>query len=239
MEFFSIGRTVSIFITLLVTLERYVAIAYPLQVRTWCGLRKTRYYAFSLIIFGMLSNFPRYTSLYVGSNIFSGEYGGSDFQVDLPCLSNFEYMWLPMSLSVIWNVSWNITTISYVIEYWIPCPLLIIFNYLSYRRVKMLSEERQGISSTQKKDLQAVKMFFPVVGFMFICNIWPTFALVVIQIWGILHRETWMIMIFAVCLNSSVNLWIYYFKGTAFRSKTREFVFQLKSKMSTSSSSSS
>lgn len=55
-----IAQTVTVYLTLTVTLERFVAVCHPLQARSLCTYGRARLYVVLIIIFSTLYNLPRF-----------------------------------------------------------------------------------------------------------------------------------------------------------------------------------
>lgn len=55
----SAAQTASIYLTLIISFERYVAVCYPLHLKTLCTKRRTKLYIFLCIIFAITFNFLR------------------------------------------------------------------------------------------------------------------------------------------------------------------------------------
>uniref|UniRef100_A0A182SM78 G-protein coupled receptors family 1 profile domain-containing protein n=1 Tax=Anopheles maculatus TaxID=74869 RepID=A0A182SM78_9DIPT len=55
-----IAQTASVYLTLTVTLERYVAVCHPLRARALCTYGRARLYVVGILIFSILYNLPRF-----------------------------------------------------------------------------------------------------------------------------------------------------------------------------------
>lgn len=135
------------------------------------------------IFLAILISIPRYTSLYIGDNICSSQKGG----LDVPSLRDSEYIYLPTRFYSLWNGTFK--GVHNQMEYWIPIPLLFLFYYLSYKKMKQLCEKRQQMNCTHRQELQATKMFVPEAVLLLCCNLWPTIAFVIMLTRKIFHRE--------------------------------------------------
>lgn len=63
-----IVQTASVYLTLCVTLERFVAVCHPLRARSLCTYGRARIYVFVIIIFSVLYNLPRFWEVSHASN---------------------------------------------------------------------------------------------------------------------------------------------------------------------------
>ena len=55
-----IAQTGSVYLTLCVTIERYVAVCLPLKARSLCTFGRARYYVLCIGVFALLYNIPRF-----------------------------------------------------------------------------------------------------------------------------------------------------------------------------------
>lgn len=72
----------------------------------------------------------------------------------------------------------------------------------------------------QKVEMRAVRLFYPVVVVLFVCNIIPIVHITFIFN-GIIYRELHIGMFTSFALNSAANMPIYYCKGSSFRQETK------------------
>jgi len=55
-----IAQTGSVYLTLTVTLERYVAVCHPLRARSLCTYGRARIYVLLIVVFAVIYNLPRF-----------------------------------------------------------------------------------------------------------------------------------------------------------------------------------
>lgn len=91
---------------------------------------------------------------------------------------------------------------------------------MKIRKTERRQSER-SLPSSMTGDIRAVRMFAPVVVFLFLCNIEPMIATVLWNYKKIVYRELYIGLGLASVLNSSVNLPIYYLKGESLREEIR------------------
>ncbi len=72
-------------------------------------------------------------------------------------------------------------------------------------------------------EIQAAKMFLPVVIVLFLCNIAP-FLYYFFILKGIIYRELGIGCALSYVVNSAANLPIYYFGGTNFKQEALHFI---------------
>lgn len=133
---FLIGRSTSFYLTVLITVERYLVIVYPIRSRLWFSRTKSKLQVLAILIYITLLFMPRYTSVYVGENIFNDDQDG----LDIPSLKEFKYIFMPTKWHIIWL---NILGESYdfflhVVKFWLPNFCLLIFNIWSVKQVMYL-----------------------------------------------------------------------------------------------------
>ncbi|CAL8103641.1 unnamed protein product [Orchesella dallaii] len=204
-------RSGSTFMTVLITIERYLVIAFPMKSTTLFTSRKTKVMALFVPILAMILSIPRFSSMYVDQNDIA----------DIPSTRELTHIIRSTKLDKFWYVT--LLAVHDQIDYWLPLPILLLFNILSFRHVQRISNKRKemNMSKRQKKDIRAVKMFLPVVIVLFLCNIEVVINYVVVLFLNIVSRELYMGLLFSVAVNSSANLPIYYFREGRFKTETR------------------
>lgn len=98
--------------------------------------------------------------------------------------------------------------------------------YADLIQIRRFASKRQDMKVGQRKEIRAVKMFFPVVVVLFLCNIIPYIHYGLIRS-GVIYRELQMSMYASFALNSAANLPIYYYKGPGFKNETRAVLMQM------------
>lgn len=200
--------------TVLITLERYLIIAFPTRTRTWFTARNTKFLIAGVYFFtSVFLAFPRYTAFKIVPN---------DFGRHIPSLKSWSHIMVSTSLTHFWYKTMG----GYYskIDYFVPLPLLLFLNLLVFIEIRKFAMRRKEMNVRQEKEIRAVKMFIPVVVVLFLCNIEPYLHYYHIIKDGIVYREHFLGVFLSVAVNSSVNLPIYYFKGSSFRGEVRELL---------------
>lgn len=197
--------------TFLITLERYLVISCPQRSLGWFTVSKTKMYILCVYVFALLMGLPRFLSLFVMEN---------DISPDIPCLGNQKYLILATSMRDFWFH--HMKTFYDKIDFWVLLPLLLFLNILLFLEVRKFAKRRKELNIKQIKEIKAVKMFVPVVIVLFVCNIEPFAHYYNIAVRGKIFREQYLADLLSITVNSSVNLPIYYFKGSSFKSHLKD-----------------
>ncbi|CAL8103638.1 unnamed protein product [Orchesella dallaii] len=208
--FMYFARSGSTFTTMLITIERYLIIAYPVKSANLFTSRRAKILSFFIPILAAILTFPRFT-MYVDTNDLT----------DIPSISKLTHIIRATELNKFFYVTLN--TIHSKIDFWLPLPVLLFFNILSFRHVRRIAKKRNemNLSRNQKKDIRAVKMFLPVVVVLFLCNVEFVITYIIILHHRIVYRELLTLLFLFVAINSSANLPIYYFREAQFKAETR------------------
>lgn len=118
------AQTASIYLTLMVSLERYVAVCHPLRARALCTYGRSKFYVIFCIVFAVLYNFVKLWETRVWP--YESEEFGLIFCVGPTELRND-------SLYITIYIHWCYL----IVNYFIPFIGLLIFNILIYRQVRL------------------------------------------------------------------------------------------------------
>jgi len=200
------GRSISTFITMLITTERYLKIAFPIQSQNWIIGRRTKFFAFLMLLLAIFVTIPRITSVYVASN---------KLYKDVPSMTHFSHVILTTPQNEFWYKT--LGSVHVLIDFWVPLPYLLVLNFLSLKEIWELGKRRKELNMRQRKDMQAVQMFLPVISVLLCCNMVPIVHFVVLQYFGIIYNEFHMMTILSMAVNAAVNFPIYYFRAASFK----------------------
>jgi hypothetical protein len=199
-----IVQTASCYLTLTVTLERYVAVCHPLRARALCTYGRARIYVIVILIFSICYNIPRF------------------LEVDLKEFwdEEFEFIYCIVATDLRANLTYiniYIHWLYLVFIYFIPFSGLFFFNAMIYRQVRKANRERQRLSRTEKREIGLATMLFCVVIVFLCCNI---LALLISSIEAF-TQEIYDPLVktsnLLVTINSSVNFIIYVTFGEKFK----------------------
>lgn len=119
-----IAQTVSVYLTLTVTLERFVAVCHPLQARSLCTYGRARLYVILIIAFSTLYNLPRFWEVGLVEE-YSKELNSTIYSVAPTSLrDNHIYI----SLYIHW--------LYLIFMYFLPFSCLAVLNTAIYRQVR-------------------------------------------------------------------------------------------------------
>lgn len=119
-----IAQTVSVYLTLTVTLERFVAVCHPLRARSLCTYGRARLYVVLIIVFSTLYNLSRFWEITV---------------VEVPGPAPNTTVFMPQSSGLRRNkiyISVYIHWLYMVFIYFLPFSFLAVLNGAIYRQVR-------------------------------------------------------------------------------------------------------
>lgn len=202
----TIAHTASIYMTLLISIERYIAVCHPLKAKALCT--KNRAKATVLIVFFLsgIYNIPRFYE-----NMLLEKTDGSETYYSL------QYTFLRKNeLFVTIYIHW----LYFFFIFLIPLTGIISLNLMIYRKVKALNRLRIKLTRMQIQEINLTPMLFCIVIVFFLCS----FLSVIVNILEaffveFLTKNSWLVPLsnFLVAVNSSVNFIIYVLLVEKFR----------------------
>lgn len=134
-----IAQTGSAYLTLCVTLERYVAVCLPLQARSLCTYTRACWYVFGITLFAGVYNLPRFWEVSWYS-YFDPEVNQTRTDIIPTALRDNQVY-----------ISVYITWMYLVVMYIIPFCSLAVFNLIIYHEVRRANSERARLTRLQQK----------------------------------------------------------------------------------------
>jgi hypothetical protein len=119
-----IAQTVSVYLTLTVTLERFVAVCHPLQVRSLCTYGRARLYVILIIVFSTLYNLPRFWEVQLVELPYEPKYNTTLYEVSMTDLRVN-----PVYISI--YIHW----LYLIFIYFLPFTSLAVLNAAIYQQV--------------------------------------------------------------------------------------------------------
>ncbi|KAF6205267.1 hypothetical protein GE061_019436 [Apolygus lucorum] len=200
-----IAQTVTVYLTLTVTLERFVAVCHPLQARRLCTYGRARIYVILVIIFSVAYNLSRFWEV----NIVEAFDPAMNMTVYSPEPTEMRKNPQYISIYINWLYLFFI--------YFFPFTCLAILNTAIYRQVRKANRERQKLSRLQKKEIGLATMLLCVVIVFFLCNILALVVNILESFYCIIFDQMVQMNNLLVTINSSVNFVIYVIFGEKFK----------------------
>lgn len=132
----TITHTASIWLTTLLALQRYICVSYPLNVRLWCGIKRTYIFAFFIFILAIgchLSRFFEYT--YTRTSVQSLLDPNQEITTCFRTPSDFVDEVYVVAYSWVRAIAVNI----------IPCVAMIVFSTIMLVRIRVAEKRRHTI----------------------------------------------------------------------------------------------
>ncbi|CAG9818443.1 unnamed protein product [Phaedon cochleariae] len=206
----TVAQTASVYLTLVVSLERFVAVCHPLRAKSLCTYGRARIYVIAIIAFSAAYNLPRLWEAAI--------------QKEWSSVHN-ETVYCPQSTPFRDDPAYRAIYIHWlylICMYLLPFGMLAVLNASIYRQVLRANKERQRLSRHQKREIGLATMLLGVVVVFFICNILPL-VINIIETFELRIRFDLIYLIHTsnllVTINSSVNFLIYVIFGEKFKSR--------------------
>lgn len=200
----SAAQTASIYLTLMVSLERYVAVCHPLRARALCTYGRSKFYVIFCAVFGVLYNVVRLWEIEVIA--YQHPQLGLIFCVAPTALR------LDAQYKKIY-IHWGYL----MINYFIPFIGLLVFNVMIYNQVRKANKERQRLSRTEKREIGLATMLLCVVIVFFLFNVLALYINIKEAFFDVYQVDVISVSNLLVTLNSSVNFIIYVIFGEKFK----------------------
>lgn len=199
------AQMVSVYLTLTVTLERFVAVCHPLRARSLCTYGRARWYVIVIIIFSFVYNLPRFWEV---SLI---RYTHHEYNISVYCVqaSNMRSQTLYITVYIHW--------LYLVFLYFLPFTSLAVLNSCIYKQVRRANAERQRLSRLQRREIGLATMLLCVVVVFFLCNILALVTNILEAFYEIIEDPLVKTSNLLVTINSSVNFIIYVIFGEKFK----------------------
>ncbi|XP_011879606.1 PREDICTED: FMRFamide receptor [Vollenhovia emeryi] len=200
-----IAQFVTVYLTLTVTLERYIAVCHPLKARSFCTYGRAQVAVLVIVIVAFIYNLPKFWEI----EVFHERHW--KYNITVYCVSPTELR------SNDYYVTLYIHWMYFFVYYMFPFIALLIFNTAIYRRVRKANRDLQQLSRHQRREIGLATMLMCVVVVFLICNILPMVSNA--HETFIADPPQWMVQIgnLLVTINSSINFIIYVIFGRKFK----------------------
>ncbi|XP_047351438.1 FMRFamide receptor [Vespa velutina] len=199
------AQIATVYLTLTVTIERYIAVCHPLKARSFCTCGRARLAFLSIVTFATIYNIPKFLEI----EIYSEKHW--KYNVVIYCLRPAPLR--DNNIYVTIYVHW----MYFFVCYTIPLFALIIFNMAIYRRVRKANRDLQQLTHHQRREIGLATMLLCVVIVFVICNILPLTSNIFETF--IYDPPRWLVQVgnLLVTINSSINFIIYVIFGRKFK----------------------
>lgn len=203
----NVAQTMSVYLTLIVTVERWVAVCHPFRAKALCTSSRARWYVLGTALFALAYNAPKFFE----AEVYRVE--GADGDA-VYCVRAYTAFRNPTYVVV--YIHWMYLLVMYIV----PFSALAALNACIVRQVRRAQAERARLSRVQRRELGLATMLLVVVLVFFLCNVLPlvTNAFEVFEgdefenLDPLVKTSNLLVMI-----NSSVNFVIYVIFGEKFK----------------------
>ncbi|KOC65978.1 FMRFamide receptor [Habropoda laboriosa] len=203
------AQIATVYLTLTVTLERYIAVCHPLKARSFCTYGRAQLAVLVIVIFSFMYNLPKFWEVDFYTEVHW------KYNVTVYCLYPADLR--SNDLYVTLYVHWMYFFICYLF----PFLALVIFNAAIYQRVgktvRKANRDLQQLSRHQRREIGLATMLLCVVIVFLICNILPLASN--IHETFLNDPPLWLVQTgnLLVTINSSINFIIYVIFGRKFK----------------------
>lgn len=198
------AQTGSVWTTVGVTVERYVAVCHPLKARFLCTYRRARVFNLLICIFALCYNIPRFWEISI-RQVIDPETNSS---VYIAHASVFRKNKLYYEVYYIW--------LYLFVMYFIPFLTLAVLNVFIWKAVQHANKDRQRLTRREEKEIGLAMMLICVVAIFFVCNILALIANI-LEYFDIVIPSLVRVSNLLVTFNSSINFVIYCIFGQKFK----------------------
>lgn len=208
-----IAQTASVYMTFIVTLERYIAVCHPLKARALCTYGRAKHYFIVCIIFSVLYNIPRFWEVGVVSFPIDEDVKRRNHISEnvIYCVRATELRQDSSYINI--YIHWCYLIVIYVL----PFLNLAILNCLIYRQIKRANRERQRLSRSEQREISLATMLVCVVIVFFVFNFLACYLSILEAFYREIKNNLTKISNLLVTINSSANFIIYVIFGEKFK----------------------
>lgn len=224
-----IAHTVTIYITVLVTLNRYYAISIPMQgkpIKSFAFMNNTKLQLILVLIFAVVYNIPRFFEHHqIGEKTVNSTKNGVNKSE-----SNFTVEAVHLGDSKLYQIIYS-NILYFPVMYIVPLVSLFYLNVKLIKGLKALKRRKEALTGHRQKD-DNITIVIIVIVFVFILCQTPALANQIL--WAVtvdnpelrkcghFHFYYTLISDALVVLNSSTNFLVYCLFGKTFRKVFRE-----------------
>ncbi len=123
------GRTGSLYIVVLITVERYLVVTHPLKMKIYMSVYKTRVVASLTCLVAVLSSLPRYFSVSLEVNQHFVKHDITQLE-DFPYLFHSTWLGLLFFKRMVW-----LGRLHFLLDFLLPLPILLVLNVMLFVKV--------------------------------------------------------------------------------------------------------
>ncbi|XP_021205141.1 FMRFamide receptor isoform X1 [Bombyx mori] len=153
------AQTMSVYLTLIVTVERWVAVCHPFRAKSLCTSSRARWYVLGTAAFALAYNAPKFLEAEVVTRSVDGE--------PVYCVTADLHFRTETYIVV------YIHSLYMIVMYIVPFSALAALNACIVRQVRRAQAERARLSRVQRRELGLATMLLVVVLVFFLCNLLP------------------------------------------------------------------
>ncbi|KAF6202605.1 hypothetical protein GE061_003003 [Apolygus lucorum] len=211
------ASTASMYLTLLLTVERSVCIFNPFRFKEWCSYTRTCKFVLTVVIFSILSNLGKLCWERRVERYFKAILDGEEFTMYKEVETELYHNPIYVEVVLVWMVI--------VLKYLVPLTSIITLNAITYIKLKKVNKERHTMTESQKNENKLTRMIIYVVleflvftsytAFAAMSNLFPSVRLPFDS-----HGQVYLYYQFRELLNSlnsSVNFITYFISWPPFR----------------------
>lgn len=192
----TMAQTISVYMTFLISLERYIAVCHALKARSLCTQSRTKHCIYFITLVSLLYNVPKVFEIKLIEG--TDEDFGTFYCVSASSL-RINKVYITVYIHWLYFIFMNL----------IPLSGITYFNLMIYCKVRSVNRLRLKLTNKEMQDIKLTSMLFCVVTVFLSCNFLACLTNILESIWKIHNDRLTKTSNFFVTLNSSVNFVIY------------------------------
>ncbi|CAL8089498.1 unnamed protein product [Orchesella dallaii] len=210
------AHTGSTYFTMIVAIDRYISINWPVEARFLCTRRRAVVSMIGVFLFSILYNIPRWFEFHTEDFPCPKADLNNDNATSLSSCTVYKMEQSQLRSDPeykLYYIFWSY----FVIMFLVPFTSLSYFNFTIFTAIKRSSKARQKMTSQQKRDASFALMLFSVVIVFLVCSV-DYLILDILSYLRIPYDSFWdKLGNFLLSLNSAANFIIYCAFGKKFR----------------------
>ncbi|XP_034483753.1 FMRFamide receptor-like [Drosophila innubila] len=200
-----IAQTASIYVILMVTVERYVAVCHPLKAREFCTYRRAKISFIVCVCFAIVCGIPRFWEFHTVMSQLPNT--TTVLHCARPTLLRVD----PTYLKVYKH--WYYLIVNYLI----PFLTLAILNCLIYRRVRRANRVRKSMSGSETREMGLATILMCAVVVLLMFNALAVVLHICAAFRIVMNTKLIYVSNLLITINNSINFLIYISFGKKFR----------------------